>query len=160
MEGGLFRCGILASLERALEQAGTRRGEWSLRWLEEVAGYIPDAVASSDMAELLAKFERVRSQSLQFMQDCDVLLSPVNARPAQPHAEPGTHPFPIEYASYTVLHNITGFPAGVVRGGTTADGLPIGVQIVGRPWREDMVLAVMAHLEAALGPFPGPEGFA
>lgn len=142
-----------------MEQAGTRQGEWSLRWFEEVAGHIPDRVANRDIAELLVKFEGVRSRSLRFMQNYDVLVSPVNARPAQPHPEPGNHPFPPEYASYTVLHNITGFPAGVVRGGTTADGLPIGVQIVGKPWREDVVLAVMAHIEKALGPFPGPEEF-
>jgi amidase len=159
VEGGLFSAGILAALQHSLQKAGTRGEECSLRWFEDAVANTPDAVTTADMARLLAGFEGVRSQSLMFMQNYDVLISPVNARPAQPHPEPGNHPFPGEYASYTVLHNITGFPAGVVRGGTTADGLPIGVQIAGKPWREDVVLAVMAHIENALGTFPGPEGF-
>ena len=49
------------------------------------------------------------------------------------------------------LYNITGWPAGVVRVGTTDDGLPVGVQIVGQPWREDVVLALMRVLEQAFG---------
>jgi amidase len=49
--------------------------------------------------------------------------------------------------SYTGLYNSTGWPAGVVRAGTSPEGLPIGIQVVGRPWREDVVLAVCARLE-------------
>ena len=37
-----------------------------------------------------------------------------------------------------------------MRGGTSSEGLPIGVQIVARPWREDVALAVAYYLEAAL----------
>jgi Asp-tRNA(Asn)/Glu-tRNA(Gln) amidotransferase A subunit family amidase len=36
------------------------------------------------------------------------------------------------------------------------EGSPIGVQIVGRPWEEELVLAVAAKLEAARGDFPQP----
>ena len=160
VEGGLFRYGVFNGIKGLLEQAGTPMEECSLTWFREIADEIPDSVSSADMAKLLARFESVRSRSLQFMQDYDILISPVNARPAQPHPEPGRHPFPIEYGSYTGLFDITGFPAGVVRGGTTSDGLPIGVQIVGKPWREDIVLAVMAHIERALREFPRPKGFA
>ena len=42
--------------------------------------------------------------------------------------------------------NLTGWPAAVVRCGTASEGLPIGVQIVGPPWREDVVLAVARSL--------------
>jgi amidase len=45
----------------------------------------------------------------------------------------------------------------VVRGGTTAQGLPVGVQIVGRPFREDVVIALAAQLEKALGGFQAPK---
>jgi amidase len=38
--------------------------------------------------------------------------------------------------------NVTGWPGEVVRAGTTADGLPIGVQSVDHPGREDVALAV------------------
>ena len=51
----------------------------------------------------------------------------------------------------------SGWPCAVVRAGTSAEGLPIGVQIVGRPWREDVVLALAAHVERALGGYIKPE---
>jgi amidase len=40
--------------------------------------------------------------------------------------------------------------------GSSSEGLPIGVQIVGRPWEEEMVLAVAAKLEMERGPWRGP----
>ena len=40
--------------------------------------------------------------------------------------------------SYTITYSVTGWPGGVVRGGTSPEGLPIGVQIVGQPGREDV----------------------
>jgi amidase len=58
--------------------------------------------------------------------------------------------------SYTMTHNLTGWPAAVVRGGTASSGLPIGVQIAARPWREDVALAVAACLEDELGPWQPP----
>ena len=42
-------------------------------------------------------------------------------------------------------------PAAVVPCGTSTEGLPIGVQIVGRPFHDDEVLAVATALEAAFG---------
>ena len=44
-----------------------------------------------------------------------------------------------------------GWPSTVVRAGT----LPIGVQVVAHPWREDVSLAVAGEIEKAHGPFPG-----
>ena len=58
--------------------------------------------------------------------------------------------------SYTMTHNLTGWPVVVVRGGTTREGLPIGVQVAGRPWQEDQVLAVGRALEACFGDWPRP----
>jgi amidase len=59
--------------------------------------------------------------------------------------------------SYTMTHNLTGWPAAVVRAGTSPEGLPIGVQIAARPWREDVALAMAACLEDELGPFALPK---
>jgi len=46
---------------------------------------------------------------------------------------------------------MTGWPAVVVRGGSTAEGLPVGVQVVAPPWREDVALALAAAIEATAG---------
>jgi amidase len=90
------------------------------------------------------------------MSQYDVLISPVNANPAQLHPQPGEPPFPTADASYTEAFDLTGWPSGVVRGGTSTEGLPIGVQVTANPWREDVVLAVMAYLERSIEPFMPP----
>jgi amidase len=52
--------------------------------------------------------------------------------------------------------NLTGWPAAVVRCGTSGRGLPIGLQVVAPLWREDRCLAVAGRLEAALGGWRRP----
>ena len=55
--------------------------------------------------------------------------------------------------------NLLGLPAVVIPFGFTDDGLPVGVQLVGRPYTEELILEVAVRLEEARGPLPGPEGF-
>jgi amidase len=50
-----------------------------------------------------------------------------------------------------MTHNLTGWPAAVVRCGETSEGLPIGVQIAAAPWREDIALAIALRLEQEFG---------
>ena len=87
----------------------------------------------------------------------DLMISPVNVGPAPITPNPGDSLFPLEHAAYTLLSDLTGWPAGVVRGGTSPDGLPIGVQITANSWREDIVLASMAHLEDKLVGYTPPK---
>jgi len=58
--------------------------------------------------------------------------------------------------SYCEWFNLLGFPAMGVPMGRSPEGLPIGVQIVGRPWEEELVLAVASVLEEARGEWPQP----
>ncbi len=92
---------------------------------------------------------------LAFMEPYDVIICPVNAYPAMLH---GTtfDADKLPAFSYTMTYNLTGWPAAVIRGGTSAEGLPIGVQLVARPWREEVALAVAQHLETALGDWQRP----
>jgi len=55
--------------------------------------------------------------------------------------------------------NCLGFPALTIPFGETADGLPVGVQLVGRPWEEELLLELAVQLEEARGPLPGPPGY-
>jgi amidase len=58
---------------------------------------------------------------------------------------------------YTGVFNSTGWPVVVVRCGSSADGkLPIGVQVVAAPWREDICLAVASYLESKSGGWKRP----
>lgn len=106
----------------------------------------------------------------------DALLCPPHALPALTHGSSGTLN-PTNAGSYAILYNLLGLPAGVapitrVQPGEESErsvgkdsveraahavemgsaGLPVGVQVVARPWREDIVLALMAALEEHTGP--------
>jgi amidase len=58
--------------------------------------------------------------------------------------------------AFCMAHNLTGWPAVVVRAGTSPEGLPIGVQIAAKPWREDVALAVAGVIEEELGGWQPP----
>jgi Asp-tRNA(Asn)/Glu-tRNA(Gln) amidotransferase A subunit family amidase len=58
--------------------------------------------------------------------------------------------------SYTEFFNLLGNPAVVVPAGRSPEGLPIGVQIIGRPWEEEQVLSVAAALEEQCGAWKIP----
>jgi amidase len=58
--------------------------------------------------------------------------------------------------SYTEFFNLLGNPSVVVPVGSSTEGLPIGVQIVGRPWQEEQVLAVAGALEKECGAWRRP----
>ena len=100
--------------------------------------------------DLLRRWDAFRAAMLAFGEAFDVILSPVFPTPAPPHGE-----VPNE-TSYTTPHNLSGWPAATVRCGTSWDGLPIGVQVIAHPWRDDVALAVAAALEGALGGYVVP----
>lgn len=108
-------------------------------------------VPADELTDLLERQDAVRSRLLHFMADVDVIVSPVVPAPAFRHGEAGAF-----VDTYAEPHNLSGFPAGVVRAGTSPEGLPIGVQVVGAPWREDVVLATMGTIETALGGWRPP----
>jgi amidase len=149
--------GMARMVEQAQNQAGTLTEEFSIGWVKAASAAANHQVDPLAIADYLDKTEQVRRESLAFMAPFDLLICPVNPAPAQTHPEPGGSPFPGGWGSYTSLFDVTGFPAGVVRAGTSDDGLPIGVQIVGKPWREDTVLSAMASLEEAFGRFERPQ---
>lgn len=106
-------------------------------------------LASIDVERHLFEWDRFRRTLLRFMEPYDFLLTPVAEQPARPHGSEGGIP-------YTLPYSLTGYPGVVVRAGVTPDGLPVGVQIVARPWREDIALAVAGHIEAVSGGWQPP----
>ena len=90
--------------------------------------------------------------------DVDVLLTPVCSVPAFHHDEKewnigGKRVSYMQAMSYTQWFNLLGNPGLVVPIGESPEGLPIGVQIVGRPNEEELVLKVGLLLEQAVGEF-------
>jgi amidase len=135
-----------AWVRRLLQQAGTTAIHPQLQKRLEDAR----PVSVGDFTALLEEVDRCRSAMLTFLKHYDLILCPVCAFPAPPHGTTMSIP------SYTGVYNLTGWPGAVVRGGTSPEGLPIGVQIVARPWHEDVALAVAQYLEEALGGWQRP----
>jgi Asp-tRNA(Asn)/Glu-tRNA(Gln) amidotransferase A subunit family amidase len=103
----------------------------------------------------------VRGRILKQMREYPILLCPAAAVPAFRHGErswqiEGKTVQYLDAWSYTEWFNLLGMPAAVVPVGMSAEGLPIGVQIAGRPWEEESVLAVAAALEAQRGAWRRP----
>lgn len=141
-----------AWVKRRLKLAGTTKpGPILQRNLDRVA---EEVMSTAEYGALLENLGVVRSRMISFMKNYDVIICPALAYPAWPH---GALVDAKRGWNYTATYNQTGWPAAVVRGGTSPEGLPIGVQIVARPWREDVVLAVAQHLEIVLGGWQRPQ---
>ena len=107
----------------------------------------------------------LRAEFLAQMRDYPILLCPPAAIPAFRHGErswliEGKALNYLDAWSYTEWFNLLGNPAAVVPVSQSVagefEGLPIGVQIVGRPWEEEQVLAVAAALEKKCGAWRVP----
>jgi amidase len=126
-------------------------------WLEKLEPYRTDALGLARYWEELDDF---RARMFALLRDYDAILSPVCEHAALPHGTsirddifPGF--------GYTMIHNLTGWPAavvrqGTVRQGTPPEGLPVGVQIAAAPWREDIVLALAKRIEEESGGWQAP----
>jgi Asp-tRNA(Asn)/Glu-tRNA(Gln) amidotransferase A subunit family amidase len=100
--------------------------------------------------------DAVRADFLAQMRKYPILLCPPAAIPAFRHGErawtvEGKTVNYLDAWSYAEWFNLLGNPAAVVPVSQSSDGLPIGVQIVGRPWEEEQVLSVAAVLEKECG---------
>jgi Asp-tRNA(Asn)/Glu-tRNA(Gln) amidotransferase A subunit family amidase len=96
--------------------------------------------------------DTLRATFLEQMRKYPILLCPPAAVPAFRHGERSwtIDGQTVEYLdawSYTEWFNLLGNPAAVVPVSQSSEHLPIGVQIVGRPWEEEQVLSVAAALE-------------
>ena len=143
-----------AGVEGILKMAGTSEPHRYLKRFQEAQAETKDMKPAS-FGTLISKWDIFCKKMIRFMEKYDVIICPVVAFPAQKHG------FILEKDkdlgfSYAFTYNLTGWPAAVVRGGTSPDGLPIGVQVVARPWREDVALAVALHIEKALGGWQPP----
>ena len=102
----------------------------------------------------------------RFFDDWDALLCPVSVGPAIPHGpsagliEVDGQPLPYQVAgtAYCSPFNLTGHPSVVLPLARSSEGLPIGVQLVGRRWDEPRLLAIASRLADVIGPCQPPAG--
>lgn len=141
--GGLATADGGAPTRRILEKWGTDLSEMhpSIGWTQ----YDPQ-MSTADLNALIAEWNSFRSQMQVFFSDYDAIISPASSSPAPVHGDDESRDF-----SFTQSYNLTGWPATVVRAGSSSAGLPIGVQIIAHPWREDLTLAIAQKIEDELG---------
>ena len=118
-------------------------------------------LTSESLLQAWADCDLVRAKLLAEMHEFPILLTPVCAVPAFRHGErewmiDGTAVGYLDAMRYTQWFNVLASPAAVVPVGTSAEGLPIGVQVAGRPFEDESVLAVAAAVELAFGYRPPP----
>lgn len=131
-----------------------------LRAFRAKVAELPPLTAQELLNTLLAR-DVLRANLLAKMEEFPILICPACAVPAFRHGErewtvQGRKVEYLKAMSYSQWFNLLGNPAAVVPVGRSPEGLPIGVQIVGRPWEEEAVLAVAAKIEEACGGFRRP----
>jgi len=99
--------------------------------------------------------DRLREELLEWLETTPLIVAPVGSTPAYPHdtlkVTVGDSTFGTFKAfSYAQTFNVFDLPVVTVPAGRSNDGLPIGVQIVGPPFAEEMVLRAAEIIEEAI----------
>lgn len=125
------------------------------------------AITAAEPAATLESFmtactdrDLVRTEILRQMKDVPVLLSPVSSAPAFAHGAGNyrsgdAHNYR-DTMRYCQWLNLAGFPGLSLPMGKSREGLPINIQLIGRPHEEELLLAVGESLEQARGPWQPP----
>jgi amidase len=119
---------------------------------------------AENAAAAVLEREQLREALLRWMKKTPLILAPVGSTPAFEHGArrvtvKGESISVFRAFSYSQTFNVFGLPSVVVPAGLSVEGLPIGVQIVGRPFDESTVLAAAAILEESLGGWQRPALF-
>jgi amidase len=158
---GLLGPDVLASFERVWALSGAtlpvppeRVGE--LRPLTRVLRARGLALSAQDAMEAMLALRLFSRSFIQATAGYDVLLAPVCTMTPRPlgwfdAGGDGAADFELQksYAAFTALYNVTGQPAVSVPLYWTADGLPIGTMLVGRPADEATLISLSAQVEEA-----------
>jgi Asp-tRNA(Asn)/Glu-tRNA(Gln) amidotransferase A subunit family amidase len=130
-----------------------------LRDYLEIAAREPKVTLESFMKACVER-DLLRADLLRQLHDVPVLLSPVSTGPAFRHGEGSYRPGDPHNYRDTMRHcqwlNLAGFPGLSLPFGRSPEGLPINVQLIGRPYEEERLLAVAESLEQARGPWAHP----
>jgi amidase len=129
----------------------------------EIAAGTP-ALTAADLLNAWAELDLLRAKTLEEMRKYPVLLCPVASIPAFRHGERtwSVEDRTVEYLDawrHTQWFNALAAPAAVVPVGMSPEGLPIGVQIVARPFEDETALGIAAVVDAAFGYRAPPMAF-
>jgi amidase len=152
-----FGPAVALAIHAGVLRAGREPEEDEIEPLSRAIYERAKATSSISYLGAVAQMQALARGIVAFFADYDVLLTPSLAeRPLKIGECNGLGEHPLQdlarsgrFTPYTSLFNVTGQPAISVPVGLGADGLPTGVQIVGKPLCEDTLLQLAAQLEAA-----------
>jgi len=118
-------------------------------------------LTASELLDAWASLDLLRAETLAEMSKYPVLLCPAASIPAFRHGErewvvEGQTVQYLDAVRHTQWFNALAAPAAVVSVGSSREGLPIGVQIVARPFQDETALGIAAVIDAAFGYRPPP----
>jgi Asp-tRNA(Asn)/Glu-tRNA(Gln) amidotransferase A subunit family amidase len=153
----------IAALYRGREDEAGPQVARLLRSFSEESNEFEDRIETAErLAGAVLERERAREELLRWMKTTPLILAPVGATAAFAHGAArveitGQSISVFRAFSYSRTFNVLGLPSVAVPAGQASAGLPIGVQIIGRPFEERTVLAAAAIIEEALRGWRGPE---
>ncbi|HKE27924.1 MAG TPA: amidase [Bryobacteraceae bacterium] len=133
---------------------------WTLAESLEASANSESVTADRVLRELAAR-DRMRAAIIAQMEGLAAVVMPVCSIPAFRHRE---RRWEIEGRSIglfqammpAVIANVMGLPAVTIPFAKTAAGLPVGIQLMGRPYEDELLLEIAVLLEQARGPWTGP----
>jgi amidase len=139
---------------RKVYKGREREGGSFVSWRLGTADQTPPPTVDEYIASWMER-DRLREELLQWMETTPIIIAPVGSTPAYPHetlkVTVGGATFGTFRAfSYAQTFNVFDLPVVTVPAGKSNDGLPIGVQIAGPPFAEEMVLRAAEIIEDAL----------
>jgi amidase len=113
-------------------------------------------LTAASLLRAWAEADLLRTKILKQMEDIPILITPVCSIPAFRHGErmwsiDGKRVDYLEAMRFTQWFNLLTSPAAVIPIGASPEGLPIGVQVAGRPYEDEYVLRVASVLDETFG---------
>lgn len=143
---------VAAELQSSFAHAFSQRRD-SFGLDTQVLLWVSAQLGAREYLRAQALRESLRRELVSVLLEVDALALPTTQRTAPPVSDVDDRHGRLDAASvralcrYTFLGNLTGLPCGTAPVGQDAEGLPIGLQLVGDAWDEATVLALMAELE-------------
>ena len=136
---------------RSVYEGRENEGGSFVSWRLKTADDLPVATLDEYIASWMER-DRLRNELLDWLETTPLLVCPVGATPAYKHdtlkvSVDGTTMGTFRAFSYSQAFNLFDLPVVTVPAGRSNEGLPIGVQIVGRPFAEELVLAAAEIVE-------------
>jgi len=151
----LFSRASVVQLRQAYADRETEGGSF-VSWRLRTADDTPPPTLDEYIANWMER-DRLREELLRWLETTPLIIAPVGATPAFEHdtlkvTVQGSTMGTFRAFSYAQAFNVFDLPVVTVPAGRSKDGLPIGIQIAGAPFAEEMVLAAADIVEQVYNP--------